>query len=174
MTNNTKQSLRLFYALWPDDVTRADLMRQQALIKGRKTSYGNLHLTLAFLGEQPVELLPIFKSILEYLPQQAFTLVLDRIGYFTQKKIAWSGMHESPAALNALHSALSEALVKNKTGFDRSLEFRPHVTLARNAESPEELPFSPIVWKCDHVALVESTNQPEGVVYRVLASYFLE
>lgn len=174
MTDTTKPSLRLFYALWPDDDVRAELMRQQALIQGSKTRYVNFHLTLAFLGQQPAALLPVLKSILEQLPQSAFTLVLDRIGYFTQKKTAWSGMHAVPDALTLLHHALAEALVQNNTGFHPPAEFRPHVTLARNADTPDELPFSPIVWTCNHVALVESITEPDGVVYRVLASRFLK
>jgi RNA 2',3'-cyclic 3'-phosphodiesterase len=173
MTNGTKQSLRLFYALWPDDATRAALMRLQAPITGRKTRYENFHLTLPFLGQQAADLLPFFTSILASLSSPPVALTVDRIGYFTQNKIAWAGMSETPAALNALNDQMIEALRQNNIVFNNHSVFRPHITLARDAEQPEELPFNPFVWQCEHVTLVESTNQAEGVVYRVLASHFL-
>ncbi|MGZ3240653.1 MAG: RNA 2',3'-cyclic phosphodiesterase [Burkholderiaceae bacterium] len=173
MVNSTKQSLRLFYALWPDEATRAALMRLQAPIRGRKTRYENFHLTLPFLGQQPADLLPLLKSNLGRVPPQPVALMVDRIGYFTQQKIAWAGMSEMPVALHALNNSLIEALAQNNIAFNNHSTFRPHITLARDAEPPEELPFNPFVWQCEHVALVESSNQQEGVVYRVLASRLL-
>lgn len=173
MKNNERQSLRLFYALWPDDSVRAELMRLQALIRGRKTRYQNLHLTLAFLGQQSADLLPLLKSMLATLPSNAATLAVDRIGYFKQKKIVWAGMHDTPDALSALNEDLAGMLARNNITFNDQSAFRPHITLARDADSPEELPFDPFVWRCDHVALVESVTQPDGVIYRVLASHFL-
>ena len=171
MTNTAKESLRLFYALWPDDMTRAALMDLQAPLSGRKTRYENLHLTLAFLGQQSIDLLPLFKSILEKLPQHAIALTVDRIGYFTRKKIAWAGMHAIPTALTALHKQLVADLVQNNVPFSPPSEFHPHITLARDADMPEELPFHPFVWQCQHAVLVASTNQQDGVAYRVLASH---
>lgn len=171
--NSTKRSLRLFYALWPDDATRVALIRLQAPITGRKARYENLHLTLAFLGQQPVDLLPVFTSILANLSSPPVTLTVDRIGYFTQKKIAWAGMHEAPVALSVLNSTLVSALKQNNIAFNSQSTFRPHITLARDAEQPEELPFHPFVWHGGKIALVESTNDADGVAYRVLASRFL-
>jgi 2'-5' RNA ligase len=159
--------------LWPDDATRAALMRLQAPIIGRKTRYENFHLTLPFLGQQAADLLPLFTSLLASLSSPPVALTVDRIGYFTQNKIAWAGMSETPAALNALNDQLIEALRQNNLVFSNHSVFRPHITLARDAEQPEELPFNPFVWQCEHVTLVESTNQAEGGVYRVLASHFL-
>ncbi|HEY8100315.1 MAG TPA: RNA 2',3'-cyclic phosphodiesterase [Burkholderiaceae bacterium] len=173
MANSIKQSLRLFYALWPDDAARAALMRLQVPISGRKTRYENFHLTLPFLGQQAADLLPLFKSILADISSPPITLMVNRIGYFTQKKIAWAGMNETPAALTALNDKLIEALRRNNIVFNNQSAFRPHITLARDAEPPEELPFDPFVWHCEHAALIESTNQEEGVVYRVLASHHL-
>lgn len=173
MMKSENKSLRLFYALWPDDATRAALMDVQAPLAGRKTRYENLHMTLAFLGQQPADLLPALTAILAKLPRQSIPLTIDRIGYFTQKKIAWAGMHETSPALTDLNRHLLEALAQNKVAFSSASEFRPHVTLARDADAPEELPFQPFAWTCRHVALVESSNRVDGVHYQVLASHFL-
>jgi 2'-5' RNA ligase len=174
MDTGTPKTLRLFYALWPDDATRAALMRVQAPMHGRKTRYENLHLTLPFLGQQSADLLPTLKMVLADVPPTKLSLVLDRAGYFTQNRVAWAGMHETPAELIALYRHLTQELMRHHVSFNGRSNFRPHVTLARDAEPPEDLPFDPIVWQADHVALVGSVTEPEGVVYRVLASRWLE
>jgi 2'-5' RNA ligase len=170
MDPRTTQSLRLFYALWPDDATRDALTKLQTATAGRKTRYENLHLTLAFLGEQPVTSLPALKEILERIPLGAMTLTLDRVGYFTKSRIAWAGMRMAPDALFDLQRSLMKELMQRHTLADTRSAFRPHVTLARNADAPEDRPFEPIRWHADHACLVESTTEPDGVRYRVLAS----
>lgn len=170
MGEHTGQSKRLFYALWPDDATRTALMALQAHVQGRKTAYQNLHLTLAFLGQQPASLLPALTTILARLPSMPLQLTLDRVGYFTQKRIAWAGMHAVPEGLLALQRALVQELQQHCIAWDGRVGFRPHVTLARDAASLADFAFDPIAWRADHVALVESVTNPEGAVYRVLAS----
>jgi 2'-5' RNA ligase len=156
--------------MWPDEPARAAFMRLQTPLQGRKTRYENLHLTLAFLGQQPADRLPLLASILEQLPRQPITLTVDRIGYFTRKKIAWAGIHSTPPALALLHEQLNGMLAQHAISFDDQVAFRPHITLARDAEQPDECPFAPFTWQCKQLALVESVTQQEGAVYRVLAS----
>lgn len=163
---DTTGSLRLFYALWPDDATRAALAQLQTTIRGRKTRYQNLHMTLAFLGEQPSKLLPALKEILADLPHAEIPLVLDRIGYFTKKRIAWAGMHQVPDALIRLAQLLAAELAQQ--GISCSSVFQPHVTLARDAQAPAEISFAPIRWAANRIVLVQSTTDAEGVCYRVL------
>lgn len=170
---NASESLRLFFALWPDDETRAALMRLQARIRRQTTPYENLHLTLAFLGQQSITLLPDLKDILDRLPRSAITLTLDRVGYFTRKRIVWAGTHQSPGALAALQNELATALAQ-RIGLEVQGEFKAHVTLARNAEPPPDSEFTPIVWHADQVALVKSVTTPAGSRYEVLASRSLD
>jgi 2'-5' RNA ligase len=174
MNTDRTHSLRLFYALWPDDATRAALMQLQAPIHGRKTRYENIHLTLAFLGQQSADLLPMLKKILTRLPQTPLSFVFDRAGYFTRNRVAWAGMHQIPDPLIALHDNLTQELRQNNVEFDSRSAFRPHVTLARDATQPEDLPFEPVIWQADQVALVQSVTQPEGVLYSVIASRSLK
>lgn len=170
MNANSKQALRLFYALWPDDLTRGELVRLQQALQGRKIPYGNLHITLAFLGQQPTEQLPVLQDILMHLPSASMTLTLDRVGYFSRNRIAWAGMHEVPATLLGLQQHLTQALAQRGIAFDSQLKFKPHITLARDAEAPPDAVFTPIAWKADQVALVQSEMKQGGSSYQVLAS----
>jgi 2'-5' RNA ligase len=174
MSANGESTLRLFFALWPDDATRARLQRLQAAMRGRVVPYENLHLTLAFLGQQPARLLPMLQDMLACAPVAAIPMELNKIGYFPRKRIAWAGMHAPPDALEALQRALTACLREEKTGFDDRSRFLPHVTLARDAALPPDMVFDPIVWHATDVALVQSITQAGGPIYRVLARRSLE
>ncbi len=167
-------SLRLFYALWPDDATRAALAKLQLLTTGNSTRYENLHITLAFLGQQPAQRAPRLEHILAHLPIAPMTLVLDRVGYFVRKRIAWAGMHNVPDTLIQLQKRLMHDLVQEGIEFYDRTGFRPHVTLARDSDAPPDLPFEPIAWNVTQIALVQSVTLPGGVRYDVLASHCLD
>jgi len=161
--------MRLFYALWPDDAVRERLAALQAHVRGKPTRYDNLHITLAFLGEQSEDLLPELRTLLELLPRDPVDLVLDRMGYFPRNRIAWAGMHDLPLPLRDLHGALTGLLERHDIAFDRGARFRPHVTLARDADPPPDIDFEPIPWAARRIVLVQSSMQGDGVRYRVLA-----
>lgn len=162
-------SLRLFFALWPEAEVRTALHDLQALTPGRHTRSEHLHMTLAFLGRQPAQLLPVLKTILATLPDTDAELRIDRLGYFRKNRIAWAGTHAAPESLTALHAALAQALEQHGIAFDRATRFRPHITLAREAEPPLEQAFEPFTWQLHQLALVESTQEAGRLAYRVLA-----
>lgn len=174
MTAPKTETLRLFFALWPDDATRTALMQLQAPIRGRITPYEHLHLTLAFLGQQPVSLLPMFKDILLHLQSPASDLLLDRAGYFVRNRIAWVGVHETPRALQHLYRELTEALINQGIAFDSHSPLTPHVTLVRDAAPPPDLAFAPIRWHANQIVLVRSDTRVEGSHYEVVASRLLD
>ncbi len=175
MTTGKMESLRLFYALWPDDKVRAAVAGlQMSIAEGRMTRPQNLHMTLAFLGLQASELLPILKTILKQVSTPGIALELDRIGYFVNKRIAWARLHQVPDALLELQRGLMQKLLQQGISFDHQAQFKPHVTLAREASPPAEILFSPIPWHANQIALVQSISQPDGVHYRVLASRQLQ
>lgn len=170
MASATTQSLRLFYALWPDDETRAALAKLQVATSGRRTRYENLHLTLAFLGQQSSTLLPSLQEILASLPKTNMPLMLDRIGYFSKSRLAWAGMHAAPDALFALQRHLMSELVRRNIVAETQAAFRPHITLARDAAVPPDTAFQPVLWHATDICLVASLTEPDGVRYRILAS----
>jgi len=170
MPNSSPAQVRLFYALWPDDATRTALMELQFPMRGKKTPYSNLHITLAFLGPQPSERLSLLTDILEHLQAAPMTLTLDRVGYFPRKRIAWLGMHDAPQELLDMQRALVQALIREEVWFDGESNFKPHVTLARDASLPPDLVFTPITWRAKQIVLVQSITNPEGPTYRLFAS----
>lgn len=164
-------SLRLFYALWPDEATRSALAHVQARIAGRAMPHADLHLTLAFLGEQPVASLEACKAVLARLPTPDMKLRLDRLGCFAKPRIVWCGMHAAPDALFALQRCLAEELARQNILADTRSVFKPHVTLARDATLPEDAAFEPIVWHADRACLVASSADAQQGRYRILASH---
>ena len=52
-----EETIRVFFAIWPDDVAQtklaglAEQLRGESLCSGRKTKAENIHLTLVFVGE---------------------------------------------------------------------------------------------------------------------------
>lgn len=169
------ETLRLFYALWPDDSTRAALqsLQQQMHLTGRHTSYANLHMTLAFLGQQPASSLPALKNLLTQLPRGPIELTIDRLSYFNRSRIAWAGSHAVPASLIQLQAALAQALTDLGTDFDRR-PFKPHITLARDSAAPDDRAFDPVAWQANQVALVRSLQSGGILTYQVLAAQCLD
>ena len=173
MSDQRQKTLRLFYALWPDAATRVALTRLQGALHGRKILPGNLHLTLAFLGQQAVESLPLLRQILEQLDGSPLDLQLDLCGYFKRNRIAWAGTQQVPPALSALQQDLAQALALHRIDYDSQGAFQPHLTLARNAQAPQEMNIAPVLWHADHVALVQSDSLAQGRQYRILALRWL-
>jgi RNA 2',3'-cyclic 3'-phosphodiesterase len=174
MNASTPESLRLFFALWPDDATRTALLALQAAMRGRLVPYDNLHLTLAFLGQQQAAALPALKDVLAHVPPSPLQLTLDRAGYFTRNRVVWVGMHDTPDALLTLQQELIQDLQRHAVAFRQEHGFKPHVTLARDAALPADLVFTPIVWHAREIALVQSVTDADGTRYSVLASRSLE
>lgn len=160
----------LFYALWPDDATRANLEHLQTHVHGRLTRPQNLHLTLAFLGPQPEALLSVLRSILTHLDAETIELNIDRLGYFSKNRIAWAGMHAMPPALSHLQNALMQELARKGIACEVGKAYRPHITLARRADAPSDLPFTPFRWRAEHIVLAQSPLPDDEPFYRVLAS----
>jgi len=169
MSKHTTESMRLFFALWPDDATRTALMQLQAPMHGRRVPYNNLHLTLAFLGQQPTAALPALKNVLAHLSLPDLMLTLDKLGYFPRNRIAWVGPYRTPDALTSLYQDLCRSLTENGIAFTPPSSFKAHVTLARDASLPADMVFDPISWRAEEVALVQSITGPGGSEYRVLA-----
>jgi len=162
-------SPRLFYALWPDPDTARRLGGLQKSVQGRKTHIEDLHLTLAFLGNQPGDRLPLFERILSGLDLPALTLRIDTLGHFPNVGIAWAGMTHAPPALAALQEALVQALRAAGVPLRDGGRFRPHITLARAAGRPAAFEGEPIIWQARTLALAASEAGGE-TRYRIVSS----
>ena len=154
---------RLFFALWPDDAVRAALAAWSAALHpvcgGRRIPAGNLHATLAFLGETPDEAQPGLRAAAGAVDTPRFELVLDAPGYWKHNRIAWAGASAFPIALPALADKLRGGLAARGVRFDPK-PFVTHVTLLRDARPAAGLPppsaLAPIRWPVSDFCLVRS------------------
>lgn len=174
MTGGAKQQARLYYALWPDEPTVCKLEVAQADVVGRKVKADQLHLTLAFLGNQPIGKLPALAAVLEQLPQLGVVIELDQYGYFKQQQIAWIGPSKAPSALLDLRKSLLTGLSAVTSRCKAEERFIPHVTLARDAEGPAQPLAKRICWSAKRIVLVQSLPTRQGVIYSLLAERLLD
>jgi 2'-5' RNA ligase len=186
--------LRLFVALLlPDEVVGALAALSERLRKGmqfagcraRWVPAENMHLTLAFLGDQPADRVAALESIIDGLADRFAPLRLEAkdIGAFPhwqRPSVLWAGLRDrSGGDLDRLHAALHAALAP--LGYRaQDKAFRPHVTLARlasqrSAPAMEKLAhdhagFRAGSFAADRLALMLSRLGPGGARHEPLAT----
>lgn len=170
---------RVFFALWPDDSARQQIIhafRQSVFASqpGRPVSAENLHLTLHYMGQLALPLIEELKQAAAQIKPAEFSLSLDHFGSFPAAGVLWLGSSQHPESLAGLHQALARQLLAAAIQPERRA-FQPHITLLRHYRhtiteeaSLLERPFS---WVVKRFALLESVSSEQGVVYRPLAVY---
>ena len=166
---------RLFFALWPDASTSdalATLAQQIATESGgRPTAPGNVHLTLAFLGDQPRRIARELSAAAARISAPPFDLVFDRVDSWRKNAIAWAGVQNMPPPLVELQQAITRSLLVSGLQPDER-PFAVHVTLARRITAAVRRPLAPpLVWHVTAFALVASELAAVGARYRVLSSW---
>jgi 2'-5' RNA ligase len=167
--NNNK---RLFYALWPDprqrDRLRDFISPVAKLVEGRAIDRRNWHVTLAYIGEFPVQRIPELEARIRKIEMQPFRLTFDRLEFWARPKVAALVAATVPAELK--HFVLSVNVALEELGIEtEDRTYRPHVTVARQArpfETQRLAQRSIIEWS--GFELIESVSEPGGVGYRVL------
>lgn len=177
-TRNAAVTLRLFFALWPDDALRASLAALTAEVTaecgGRPTAAANLHATLAFLGSVPQERAAEFTAMAAGIRARAFALALDSLGYWRHNRIVWVGARQSPEPLALLAQQLKSGLEALRWPVD-DRPYVPHVTLLRDARrGPARDATSLPLWRVEDFALVSSTNHGGEVRYTPLQRWPLK
>jgi len=169
---------RLFFALWPDASVRQQLGRCAAEVHracgGRQIRDEQLHITLAFLGDVPIDDIPEVCAAAHVPCPPMFTLRFSGAGYWPRKRLAWAAPEEIPASLSALAGRLTAVL--NETGYRvDSRPYFPHVTLVRDARC-RDLPSWPegFEWRVADFVLVRSTRSPAGARYDVVSRWPLK
>lgn len=169
--------MRLFIALSFDKSFCASVMRTadslaRFMRRSRRTPQKNLHLTLAFLGEQPPASLEELKAAMCAVKARPFVLKTAGIGVFRRSggDIWWLGFEPS-AELDALQAALVDGLAERGFETERRV-FRPHMTLLRSAVEKEGVkPFVRVphlTQRISAIRLIESRLSPDGAEYREL------
>ncbi len=173
---------RLFIAVPVPDGLQNFFQEQQALYPNSALRFvpnANLHLTVHFLGETPVEKLEHIIAALQKVAvnSEAFTLHLECLEPGPKPKsprLIWARFAAHPA-FTALCTAITTQLGV-KPG---SQDYIPHITLARfrkEVAKPTELPVvhlktPPISLPVNSLALWQSELKSPHPVYRILVMY---
>lgn len=177
--------MRAFIAIALTGEVTGELARLQAgLPAGRPVAEENLHLTLAFLGDQEEVALEGLHYELDKIRTAPFALRFSGLGTFggDRPRVLFADVIPDPA-LTDLHRRVNGALRRAGIAAPRE-RFHPHVTLARfgagaNPEVADRLrrylaehgaPMLPDIAVSDF-GLYESTLHPSGVRYELLAEY---
>jgi RNA 2',3'-cyclic 3'-phosphodiesterase len=166
-------SRRLFFALWPTDEFRADLVLATQNIAcdsgGRVIPPENLHVTLLFLGQVPNARFDAVQQAADALTHApAFELSFDRAEVWGRANLLCLTTSTTPPAAAALADKLGHSL-RDERAEASEREFRPHITLARDLprrRRPE--PMQPLLMKVNDFVLVDSRQGPSGSQYEVL------
>jgi 2'-5' RNA ligase len=170
----TPDSVRLFFALWPNPAMQpalgdavSEAVRES---EGRIVPAENLHLTLAFLGSVSRTRLPV----LDEIAQDGLVLTLDTVEHWRRPHILCATSTDAPPGVATLAKALRRALTAEGFSLDLKTPFRPHVTVARKVTHPlEPRALAPVTWRFDDFALVQSLSSGGGSSYTPLARYRL-
>lgn len=175
--------VRAFVAITlPDEALDALITAQAYLPAGRMIPRENMHLTLVFLDDQPMELLEALHEELERLKPPEFTLSLSGYGGFGNDlpKLVFADVVANPA-LSALQKSVVSATRRAGIALGKR-RFIPHVTLARfNAHTgadrtvPALLQSLPDLRCPDFpvrsISLFKSDLYADGPIYHELAKY---
>jgi 2'-5' RNA ligase len=166
-----RESLRLFFALWPEPAMAQRLhaltVDQTRRLGGRAMRPETLHLTLAFLGNVASDRLPAARAAADRVAAASFSFTLDRLEYWRHNRLLWAGGDAAPGLL-ALAGQLQDSLRQNGFALEER-RFVPHVTLARNVKEAQGADLPPLCWECRSFALVRSVPSPDGSVYENVA-----
>lgn len=167
-------SKRLFFALVPDAVTRrqVEILQRQldpgCSLGGRAVKASQYHVTLAFLGEQPIARLPLLLALASGLDMPACSVALDCLGRFPCAAVVWLGATKVPAELGAFQARLLAELERAQIAFERK-PWTFHLTLYRYLRKPcLSMGADTVSWNLDGFSLVESISADHGVEYRQL------
>lgn len=134
--------MRVFVAIdLPEPVTAELEALQNGLLTGRPVPVENLHLTLSFLGDQPVEAVEVAHEALSTVRAAAFRMRLRGLGSFGKRtpQVIFADVEKCDELLD-LERRIARALRHADVEFQKR-RFRPHVTVARlpNSLSPFEV-----------------------------------
>ena len=190
------EKLRLFVAISIPEPVRAEMLRVQRELQPlappdsmRWTRPDQLHLTLRFLGEVPVQSVAALKHALAETCAgfRPFRLSAKGIGFFPDvhaPRVIWVGIEDSEQVLADLQAAVERALspfaenpvrerFRAHTTLGRFQKYRRYKTeqLVRRARSYESHGFGD--WPVENMGLFRSELSPEGARHTALAVFRL-
>jgi 2'-5' RNA ligase len=147
---------------------------------------GNIHLTLRFLGDTPVERMTEVSSALDHVAARhtPFRLHLDKLGCFPnprRPRVVWVGVTDNKERLRVLQEDV-EAAMRVLGWKPEGRPFHPHLTLGRVKDSRSlveaRLPWGQLLEPrqipVETIHLIESRLEPSGAVYSLRNSSHLQ
>lgn len=169
--------MRLFVACSPSKETIRSLSDYQNKLKakhigGNYTSAGNMHITLAFIGE--IDNYADIVKALNSVKFSSFSLSFGLTGSFGS---LWWASPELDDRLNALARNVREALKNADIPFDTK-PFKAHITLLRKPEYsgglPGDITLDRTESSIDKFSLYKSERGRFGMIYTPIASFKAE
>lgn len=109
----TSATARLFFALWPDEATRRQVVDVQNCLRhevsGRWIQPDNLHVTLAFLGQVRADRILMLRRVAAAVLGESLELTLDRLDWWRQPQVLCLTSGGVPETLSRLVTSLSRA-----------------------------------------------------------------
>ena len=163
---------RVFFALWPGEAVRDQFMQWAKLLHGTCggsiTKPGNLHITLAFLGNVAISRLDKLKLLASKSRGSAFNLSFSAPDYWRHNRIVWTAPDETPQDLSDLVQKLECSLQIAGFGFDER-PYAPHLTLLRKARwDPPAQALEKINWGVSEFVLTRSNRTERGSEYQII------
>ena len=163
---------RLFFAFWPDDALRGELVRrvpewtQDYACKLQRPD--QWHVTVEFLGTVETARQPALHEVgarLESFFRGSPEIVLDRLEWWKKPQVLCLAASALDESIRGFAAALKGELASR--GFEpESRPFRPHLTLARKARLPvPAVAVEPIRWPLRSLVLVRSVSDASGSRY---------
>ncbi|MCY1128166.1 RNA 2',3'-cyclic phosphodiesterase [Frigidibacter sp. RF13] len=177
-------TMRLFLAIPLPEPVATRLAEVALRLKvGRPLPEENLHLTIAFLGEQREPALEELHCELERLHQPALPVTFGPLGTFGDSPGTVHAEVQLSPGLKALHRSVMGAVRGAGITLERR-RFRPHVTIARLPRHPAPGDHAEVArflgvhaatplpdFTADRLILYRSWLRPEGSLYEDLADY---
>lgn len=164
---------RLFFALWPDEVTRSRLAGALASLPslaGRQVPVRNLHITLVFPGDVSGEQQRQLQAGADTVRAQSFALALSQLGCWPHAAVAWLAPEAVPPALIDLVAQL-QSLCRGAGLTPDARPYHAHLTFARKVRQVPPATIAPIHWQIGSFSLIESLRGRTGSEYRPLAHW---
>lgn len=136
------------------------------LVEGKATERRNWHITLAYIGNFPVDRIDELHEAKKLINVEPFRLRFDRLEFWPRPKIAALATPTVPPEMQRLVETVQGAVFA--AGIEpEQRAYRPHVTIVKNARPFETLRLAQsAVIEWDSFELVESISEPGGVTYR--------
>ena len=149
---------------------------------------GNIHITLKFLGDVPVENIEVIRDAIRksILQVEAFPISFSKIGVFPNlqyPRVIWIGIEKGAKEISLLNTKIENSLSKFSL-HQENRKFQPHLTIARVRSDKNHKRLTSILEELEdikagemlakEICLMESILKPQGAQYNILKTFLLE